>query len=379
MSIYEKIMQGRFPIDWPLVVSLFILVGAGLVTMYSCVGESYHFNRQIMWTVIGFTIFFIARLIDWRFLRRGEILVGLYLLSIGALFLLTVIGSTIRGAQSWFELGGFSLQPADFVKILLVLILAKYFSRRHVAIANPRHIIISGLYTAIPFFLILFQPDFGSAVIIASIWLGLALVAGISKKHLLLLFGAGFLGVLSLWFFVFTPIQKARITSFINPLADIRGAGYNAFQSMVAVGSGQWFGKGVCYGTQSRLLFLPEYQTDFIFAAFAEEWGLVGVLFIFLAFGYIFYYILRGAYVAESNFESLYCLGVAIFLGTQITIHIGMNIGLLPVTGLPLPLVSYGGSHLLVEFLSLGILSGMRQYERVAHRESAKQEFFSLS
>jgi rod shape determining protein RodA len=372
-------MQKHAQIDWPLIVALLVLVGAGLVTMYSCTGQSYYFSRQIIWTSFGFAVFLGASLIDWRFLRRGEILVGLYLAAIGLLLLLTVIGATVRGAQSWFELGGFSLQPADFVKVLLVLVLAKYFSRRHVAIASPRHIIISGLYAAVPFLLILMQPDFGSAVIIASIWLGLALIAGISKKHLFLLFGAGLVGVFSLWFFVFTPIQKARVTSFLNPLADVRGAGYNAFQSMVAVGSGQWFGKGVCYGTQSRLSFLPEYQTDFIFAAFSEEWGLVGVFFLFSAFGYIFYYILRAAYVAESNFESLYGLGVAIFLAAHVTIHIGMNVGLLPVTGLPLPLVSYGGSHIVVEFLSLGILSGMRRYERAAHRESARQEFFSLS
>lgn len=372
-------MPRSAPIDWFLVSSLFILTGAGLVTMYSCLGESYYFNRQVIWVAAGFAVFLAAGLVDWRFLRRSGILIGFYLGAIGLLLLLSLVGSTIRGAQSWFELGGFSLQPVDFVKIFLIFVLAKYFSRRHIAIASSRHVIISGLYAALPFFLVLFQPDFGSAVIILSIWLGLALAAGISKKHLLLLAGAGLLGACSLWFFAFTPIQKARITSFLNPLADQRGAGYNAFQSMVAVGSGQLVGKGVCYGTQSRLLFLPEYQTDFIFAAFAEEWGLLGVLFIFLSFGYIFYYILRAAYVAESNFESLYSLGVAIFLGTQITIHIGMNIGLLPVTGLPLPFVSYGGSHILAEFLALGILSGMRRYERAAHRESARQEFFSLS
>lgn len=184
-------MQKHAQIDWPLIVALLVLVGAGLVTMYSCTGQSYYFSRQIIWTSFGFAVFLGASLIDWRFLRRGEILVGLYLAAIGLLLLLTVIGATVRGAQSWFELGGFSLQPADFVKVLLVLVLAKYFSRRHVAIASPRHIIISGLYAAVPFLLILMQPDFGSAVIIASIWLGLALIAGISKKHLFLLFGAG--------------------------------------------------------------------------------------------------------------------------------------------------------------------------------------------
>lgn len=371
-------MLKRFSVDWILLGSALFIVLLGLLTMYSCSGDAYFFERQLVWVGAGILVFFTASAIDWHFLRRGGLLVFLYLLALGLLFLLYIAGTTIRGAQSWFDLGGFSLQPADLLKLLLVLVLAKYFSRRHIEIAHTKHIVISGIYALIPFVLILLQPDFGLALIVFLIWLGIALVAGISKKHLAMILGGSLLGVLSLWFFIFTPIQQARVTSFLNPLADIQGAGYNAFQAMVAVGSGEWFGKGVCYGTQSRLLFLPEYQTDFIFAAFAEEWGLAGVLLLITLFGILFMRILQAAYVGETNFETLFAIGLLILLLAHASIHIGMNIGLLPVTGLPLPFMSYGGSHLLIEFLGIGILSSMRRYERATHRDGIRQEFLGL-
>ncbi len=163
--------------------------------------------------------------------------------------------------------------------------------------------------------------------------------------------------------------------NFIHPLADIHGSGYNAFQSTIAVGSGQILGKGVGYGTQSRLKFLPEYQTDFIFAAFAEEWGLIGVLIVFLLFGVIIWRILANALVGATNFETLFGLGLAIMFLAHFIVHVGMNIGILPVTGLPMPFMSYGGSHLMVEFIGLGILMGMRKYSLSFHRDDAKNEF----
>ena len=226
-----------------------------------------------------------------------------------------------------------------------------------------------------PAALILFQPDFGSAAIVAALWLGLVMVSGVSKKHLLLVFFAG-LAVLSiLWFSVFSANQKARIITFLNPLADVRGTGYSALQSTIAIGSGQLTGKGVGFGTQSRLNFLPEYETDFIFAAFAEEWGFIGVTIFFSLFGVVIWRVIRLALLGATNFETLFGIGLAILLMSHFTVNIGMNIGLLPVTGLTLPFVSYGGSHLLVEFLGLGILMGMKRYARVVHRDELKNEF----
>jgi rod shape determining protein RodA len=182
----------------------------------------------------------------------------------------------------------------------------------------------------------------------------------------------------ALWLFVFKPYQKARVVNFINPMADIRGSGYNVYQSVIAVGSGQIMGKGVGYGTQSRLSFLPEYKTDFIFAAFAEEWGLVGCLVLLICFGIIIWRILLIGMYGASNFEILYSLGLSIFFMSHIIVNIGMNIGIMPVTGIALPFMSYGGSHLLTEFAALGILMSMRGYNRSIHRDDTKHEFLGL-
>ena len=229
-----------------------------------------------------------------------------------------------------------------------------------------------------PFLLILLQPDFGSGVVVGLIWLGMIIFSGVSKKHLLAVLGLGVAAFVVAWFFVFAPYQKERIITFIHPLADIRGAGYNAFQSTVAIGSGRIWGKGVGYGTQSRLQFLPEYETDFIFAAFAEEWGLIGVLVLFLLFAVVIWRVVALAMVGETNFEALFGIGLVIFLISHLIINVGMNLGLLPVTGLTLPFMSYGGSHLVTEFLGLGMLLGMNRYARGYHRDDLKNEFLGV-
>lgn len=370
---------GKFEhIDWWLFGATLPLLGAGLVTMHSFTESSYYFERQLLWIFVAVVLFFVASLIDWRFLRRSGVIVSIFSFLIVLLFGLSVFGRIVKGAQSWFSFGGVSLQPADFMKLALIFILAKYFSRRHIEIAYVRHILISGFYAIVPFVLILLQPDFGSALIIFLIWFGMIITSGISKKHLFTVFAVGLLCFASLWLLVFKPYQKARIMTFIHPLADVRGAGYNAFQSMIAVGSGELFGKGVGQGTQSRLKFLPEYQTDFIFAAFTEEWGFVGGFIICVLFGVIIWRILLNALLGASNFESFYGIGVAVLLLSHFVVNIGMNIGLLPVTGLTLPFMSYGGSHLLVEFGALGILMGMRRYNLSFHRDDAKNEFLGL-
>jgi rod shape determining protein RodA len=191
-------------------------------------------------------------------------------------------------------------------------------------------------------------------------------------------FFSGVIALAGLWFFVFEEYQKARIMTFLHPLADIQGAGYNAYQSTIAVGSGQLLGKGIAYGTQSKLQFLPEYHTDFIFAAFAEEWGFIGVLFVFALFGLIFWRLLHAAMFGGSNFETLFAAGVAVYLLAHFIIHVGMNIGLMPVTGVTIPFMSYGGSHLIAEYLALGMVVGMRRYAREVHRLSEKKEFAGL-
>lgn len=365
-------------IDPILFFSAFFISIFGLFTMNSFTGEhSAFFDRQIIWIAISTSIFLISSQIDWQFLKRTGVIMVFYFITVSMLLLLFA-SSSIKGAQSWFNLGFLSFQPVDFSKLAIILLLSKYFSRRHIAISNIRHILVSGFYVFIIFTLVFLQPDFGGAIIIFCIWLILVLVSGISKKHLLAVFLMASLTFGLLWGFVFKPYQKARIISFINPLTDIRGSGYNAYQSIVAVGSGQIFGKGLGLGSQSKLQFLPEFETDFIFSAFAEEWGFIGVLILFILFFLVIYRIITLSSKGESNFEVLFGCGVAGLLMVHICINIGMNIGLLPVTGNTLPFMSYGGSHLFNEFLMLGILSSMSKNSRPIHKDISSNEMVGV-
>lgn len=361
-------------IDWLMLGAALLLVGAGLVTMNSFAEPNTFFEQQLIWCALALLVFFGASAIDWRFLRTTRVVVVLFIVSCVTLLLLFVLGTVTKGALSRFDLGLFFLQPSDPAKLVLIILLAKYFSRRHIEIAHIRHIVVSGLYAFIFFILLFLQPDFGGAIIVFCIWLGMVLVSGLSKKHLMVVAAVGFAAFAGLWLFVFQDYQKDRIKTFINPLTDIQGAGYNAFQSTVTVGSGQFVGKGVGFGTQSRLQFLPEYETDFIFAAFAEEWGFVGVVLLTLCFGFLLWRILGEAMHGATNFETLFAIGLTLMLVTPWVVHVGMNVGVLPITGTVLPFVSYGGSHLVIEFLGLGMLAGMRRYRRTTHPESVGGE-----
>lgn len=368
----------KWYMDWVLLGAACTLVLFGLITMNSFVESNYFFEKQIIWFIVSLAVFFGTSYVDWSFLKRTNVLITLFAGMVLVLGVLLVGVTAVRGAQSWISLGLFSIQPTDIAKILLILILAKYFSRRHIEIANIRHIIISGLYAFVLFALLALQPDFGSAVIIACVWLGMVLVSGISKKHLAALFAVGALAFGLLWNFGFETYQKNRIISFIHPLSDVQNTGYHAFQATIAVGSGGAVGKGIGYGTQSKLKFLPDYQTDFVFAAFAEEWGFVGVVLFFAAFATLIGRIIANARRAAGNFEILFALGLAVLFMSHFFINVGMNVGLMPVTGITLPFASYGGSHLVTSFFALGLLVSMRRYMRSAHKEETKREFLGI-
>lgn len=381
-SVFKNAIRN---IDWVLFSSAILIVGAGLITMNSFVtsqstfGTNVFFNKQIIWFTLSVIIFFMASFMDWRFLKDTRVVMIFYSLSSGLLILLFILGKVSHGAQSWFSIFGFTFQPVDIAELTAIIILAKYFSRRHIEIANVRHIVVSGFYILTIFVLVLLQPDFGAAVIIFMLWLGMVLISGISKRHLFFVAMSGIIVSLLLWGFVFKPYQKERVLNFIHPLTNIRSSGYNAYQSTIAVGSGQIFGKGVGFGSQSRLQYLPEYQTDFIFAAFAEEWGFLGALILFILFGIIFYRMLIISSRGSSNFEILFGYGLVILFFIHTTVNIGTNIGLLPVTGNTLPFMSYGGSHLLTEFLGLGMLMGMKRYNRAVHKDSISNEIVGVS
>jgi len=351
-------------IDWFLLAAALAISFLGLVTMRSFSTENSFFDKQIIWICIALAVFFVASIPEYGFLRRTPVIAGFFTVVVFLLGLVFLFGSIVKGAQNRFDLGLFAIQPADPAKLLLVILLSKYFARRHVEIASIRHILVSGAYSFVLFVLVFLQPDFGSAIIIASIWLGMVLVAGISWKHLAALLIGAVIICGALWHWGLHPYQKDRIETFLHPLADIRGTGYNAYQSTIAVGSGELLGKGIGYGTQSKLQFLPEYQTDFIFAAFAEEWGFVGVVLLFGLFSVLIIRILAIAGRGADNFDMLFGTGIAVYFTAQFIVHVGMNMGLLPITGTTLPFMSYGGSHLVTEYLALGILMGMRRHAK---------------
>lgn len=374
----QRFFQLFLKVDVTLLISMLFISIAGLLTMSSFQGDDNYFFKQAVWIVLAMWVFLTASLFDYRFLKQTRVVMALYGSLLVILSFLFILGHSAKGAQSWFSLGGLAFQPSDLMKLGLIIVLAKYFNRRHVEIANIRHIIVSGVYAAIPFVLVVLQPDFGSAMVLFAIWLGVIFVSGISWRHILLVAVLVSTTFLLAWNFAFKPYQKARIMNFINPLQDIRGTGYNAYQSTIAVGSGGLFGKGLGSGTQSRLNFLPEYKTDFIFAAYAEEWGFIGSILLLIFFAIIFIKLSFFALRADSTFEALFTYGVMVWMMTHVVINIGMNIGIMPVTGIPLPLMSYGGSHLLAEALALGMCAGMYRYARGGHKYQAKNEFLGL-
>lgn len=352
-------------IDWLLIAAVVPIILFGLLTMKS-IGESdYFFNRQVIWILVGTAVMAGSMMVDWRSFKSSIVILALYTLGVGLLLLLAAVGLVTKGARSWFYVGSAALEPVELIKLFLILLFAKYFSGRYVEMALWRHLVISFFYFAIPAVLVFLQPDFGSAAILFFIWFAMVLFAGLTVKQLAFLSGAGVLAAAIGWLFLLAPYQKTRVIAFLQPERDPRSSGYHAIQAMIAVGSGGVWGKGVGYGTQSRLHFLPEYETDFMFAAFAEEWGLVGVALLFLSFGLLFWRIIHISIRAPDNFAKLVGLGISFLLVGHIAIHVGMNLGLLPITGIGMPFMSYGGSFLVTLMAGVGII------QSIAMRSSA--------
>ncbi len=348
----------RFFYDWTLLLPAVLLALLGILTI-SPFAEGAFASRQLIFLGICLVAYFILAAFDMSIIRRTVIVMALYGVSLVLLVLLLLFADPISGAQAWFTFGPVSFQPADLAKFSLIILLAKYLSRRHVEIGDWRHILVSGAYAFGLILLILLEPDMGNAIIFGTLWLALMLVSGISKKHLAVLGALLIVSGSFLWFEALQPYQRARIISFVNPASDIQGSGYSAYQAKITVGSGELFGKGLGYGTQSKLRFLPEYQTDFIFAAFAEEWGFVGVTLLLSIYGLLFTRLIQIARAARTNFDAFFTLGVLILFASHLTIHAGISLGLLPVTGTTIPFMSAGGSHLLLEFTLLGIVTSL--------------------
>lgn len=345
-------------LDWILLGSILPLIFFGLVTMKS-VGESgsdYFFEKQLIWIGLGVVTMFIFASIDWHVYESNTaLLLFTYFIGIALLVFLIITGVITRGVQSWIKFSFFSIEPSEFMKLAIILVLAKYFARRHIEIGLSRHLIISALYVALPMVLVALQPDIGTALVFAAIWGGMIFFSGINAKQLSVLMIAVVILSSLTWVFYLTPNQKSRIITFVAPATDPQGAGYHAEQAAIAIGSGEIFGKGFGYGSQSRLKFLPESETDFIFAAFVEEWGLLGALVVFMLFGVLFWRLFVIARNAEGNFPKLVVVGIIIFVLSHFVIHIGMNTSILPITGISFPFMSYGGSLIISLMIAIGI------------------------
>lgn len=347
-----------FNFDWIAIAAVTFLLATGLIAIYSLSLETEregfnNFQRQLLFLAFAVTAFFVFSTVDYRIWKSYSGL--LYLSGVLLLFVVLFWGVRIRGTAGWFSLGAFNLQPAELMKLFLIISLAKYFSQIGASHLGLRHVLISFIYVIIPVVLAASQPDMGSALIMLVIWFGILFLAGLKKKYLFALGGIALIILMLGWNVVLRDYQQERIESFLNPSADPLGNGYNVIQSMVAVGSGGASGKGIGHGSQSQLNFLPEKHTDFIFATIAEESGFAGVSLVLGLLWLLLYRMKKASDASKDSYGKLLVGGVMIMIFFQSLVNIGMNLGIMPIAGLSLPFLSYGGSFLIVTLAAVGL------------------------
>lgn len=349
--------------DWLLFAVVMILVTIGLVLIYSTttteeVRWSEIFLRQLISFGMGMVAVFILAFIDYSLFKKYAYV--LYAILIAMLIGVLFFGVELRGTKGWFDLGFVFFQPSELGKVVLLIILSRYFASVAGKPSRFQFVVVSGLITFIPFGLVMLQPDLGSGLVYIAIWLGLLFFSGIKRAYAALLMVSGSALSVVAWLFVLKDYQKARILSFIDQSADPLGSGYNLLQSKIAVGSGGFFGRGLGRGPVSQLRFLPERHTDFIFAVLSEELGFIGGLLLLGLFFTMFARIIRIGKFSRDEFGIMFTIGTVSMFAFQIFVNIGMNLGIMPITGIPLALVSYGGSSLLTILLLFGIVQSIR-------------------
>lgn len=346
--------------DWALIIVSLFLFSLGVSVIYSTTSNTSGFSiafAQIVFGVAGVAAFMFFSLFDYRSLKNyAPWLYGFIIIS---LIVVLIIGRVTNGASSWIDFGFFRFQPSELAKLVLIISLAKFLSEKGRSMKMIRFFSLSLIYAAIPIGLVLMQPDFGTASVIVVIWFGMILASQAKKIHTFLLLAVSFGFLPIIYKFYLKDYQRNRILTFLNPSLDPKGSGYNVIQSTIAVGSGQIFGRGLGHGPQSQLKFLPERYTDFIFSVLAEELGFAGSVLLLTLFFILILRVIRIAKIAPDNFGSLIAVGVAVWILFQSFVNIGMNVSLMPVTGIPLPLISYGGSSTLALFMGLGILQSI--------------------
>lgn len=343
-----------------LYLPLGFLIVSSLTVLSSL--SSHFFIFQSLWVVLGAAVIIFFIFFDWRaFLNYRWLISGLYLLSLLLLALTYFKGPLINQTKSWLVLGPFNFQPVELVKVGLILIYARFFSRRHLSIARWRNILISFVYFILPVALVALQPDFGSALVLFGIWFGFLLVSGLPLRRLILAALIFVLVGFIMWHSVLRDYQKERIVAVFYPEQDILGINYSVNQSKIAIGSAGFFGKGYHQGSQTQLGFLTQPEADFILAALIEEWGWLGGLLIIAAFLTLIFRILKIAALADQNFEKFVCLGTALTFSWQFFLNVGSVLGLSPVIGVTFPFLSYGGSSLLTSVFLIAIINAIAQ------------------
>ncbi len=360
--MFSKLKSHFKKFDWILFLSAFLLCCFGLIEIYSiAVGQGAssfaNFKKQALFVSLGIILMFLISFIDIYFLK--SLRKYFYLAAVLILMAVLFFGSTFRGTTGWFNILGFGIQPVELVKVILILVLAGFFSSLSTRVKSFRHLLLSILLAFGLIVLILLQPDFGSAFILLSIWFFLLFFSGFNRKYIISIILLGVVVFSSLWLVFFQPYQKQRILTFLNLNQSSLEEGYNVSQAIIAVGSGGLTGRGVGFGSQSQLKFLPEAQNDFIFAVISEELGFLGVsllLFFFLVF---LSRLLLRVRKLKDDFAIYFVLGSLGLIFIQMFINIGMNIGIFPVVGISLPFVSYGGSAIISSFILLGLLQNI--------------------
>jgi len=345
--------------DWYLVINISLLMIFGLAALYSLQinvdnPNFIFFNRQVVLVLLGLLVFFLISQINYKVWSDYYKIV--FVIIAFLLLVVLTIGVNIRGTTGWFSFFGQTFQPVELAKIALVVFLAKFFSARGLRSGVLKNIFISGLVTGFLILLVLLQPDFGSAMILFATWLAMVLMLPVRKKTVFSIFLIIIMLAAAAWIFFLQDYQRERLLTFVQPQRDPLGSGYNVRQSIVAIGSGRLYGRGLSLGSQSQLNFLPEQETDFIFAVIAEELGFVGAGVVLALFLSLFIRLYKIARETGDNFAHFFVIGVITYLTIQTFVNIGMNMGIAPVAGIPLPLVSYGGSSLLSVLITLGIV-----------------------
>ena len=352
-------------LDFALILSTLAATAVGIIMVYSAT-KSAHLEatglndftiRQAVYGLIGIVLMLVISRIDYRFLESFTL--PIYLFTLGLLGVVMLLGTIAHGSQRWINLGLFPIQPSELAKLTLIVVLAKFLSDRARELHKVKWFIVAGIITAIPAAVVFKQPDLGTAIMLGAIFLGMTVAAGVSARIYL---GAALLSIPAIyvfWNFVMHEYQQKRFLIFLDPEKDLLNEGYNILQARITIGSGGWFGQGYMAGTQSQGEFLKVGYSDFIFSVVAEEFGFFGAMILVALLFIAVWRCLVVASRAKDTYGSLIAVGVATWIGVQIFINVGMNIGLLPVTGIPLPFISYGGSSLMSILLGLGLVQSV--------------------